>query len=146
VLNAAPSVAELDTFNKVVPALRNRIKVFSEAVPLLQPLFGKPKLDADRLATAGGTARDTYLGLVALKGDLNRLEAWTEKEVETAVKTVVSTHTLGKGIYKVLREALTAADISLPMYAAVALLGRSETIARLDDATRLLEDNAQPLG
>jgi glutamyl-tRNA synthetase len=62
-------------------------------------------------------------------------EPWTEEEVERALRaTVERTGRKPRAMFQPLRVALTGTTVSPGIFESVALLGRDETLARVDDA------------
>jgi glutamyl/glutaminyl-tRNA synthetase len=89
-------------------------------------------------------AREKVLGtpearavLADVRAALAELPApWTVEEVERVLRSVVErTGRKPKAVFQPLRVALTGTTVSPGIFETVALLGRDETLARLDDAS-----------
>ena len=59
---------------------------------------------------------------------------WTEENVQSAAKAYAEAHALKLGmVAQPLRAALTGSTVSPGIFEVMAVLGREETLARLDD-------------
>jgi glutamyl-tRNA synthetase len=79
---------------------------------------------------------DTRELLRGLRPALARVTEWDAAAVETAVRAFVATHDLKLGrVAQPLRASLTGSTVSPGIFEVAAVLGRDETLARLDDVT-----------
>ncbi|TVR04678.1 MAG: glutamate--tRNA ligase [Deltaproteobacteria bacterium] len=75
--------------------------------------------------------------LAALPG----LDAFTPDELEAAIKSVAERHELGLGkVAQPIRIALTGTSVSPPIFDAIAIVGREETVHRMRAALHLYDD------
>ncbi len=72
--------------------------------------------------------------LSALRADVAEIEEWTEENVQAAAKAYAEANELKLGkVAQPLRAALTGTTVSPGIFEVMAILGREETLARLDD-------------
>lgn len=72
--------------------------------------------------------------LSAFRADVAAISDWTEENVQTAAKAYAEAHALKLGmVAQPLRAALTGSTVSPGIFEVMAVLGREETLARLDD-------------
>lgn len=72
--------------------------------------------------------------LAALRADVAEIEEWTEENVQAAAKAYADANELKLGkVAQPLRAALTGTTVSPGIFEVMAVLGREETLARLDD-------------
>lgn len=74
--------------------------------------------------------------LTAFRADAAEIDEWTEENIQTAAKAYAETHELKLGkVAQPLRAALTGTTVSPGIFEVMAVLGREESLARLDDVT-----------
>jgi glutamyl-tRNA synthetase len=114
---------------------QEKISTLDEFWPLARAFFDGPAEDPD--------ARDRFVrtdqGQAALEAARAALadlaEPWTAETVETALRGAVEGSGLkAKQVFQPLRVALTGSTVSPGIFETVALLGRQESLARLDAA------------
>ncbi|MGJ3258770.1 MAG: glutamate--tRNA ligase [Rhodospirillales bacterium] len=72
--------------------------------------------------------------LTAFRADVAEIDEWTEENIQTAAKAYAETHELKLGkVAQPLRAALTGTTVSPGIFEVMAVLGRDESLARLDD-------------
>ena len=114
---------------------QEKISTLDEFWPLARSFFDGPAEDPE--------ARDRFVGtdqgqaaLEAARAALAELAGpWTAETVETALRGAVEGSGLkAKQVFQPLRVALTGSTVSPGIFETVALLGRQESLARLDAA------------
>jgi glutamyl-tRNA synthetase len=114
---------------------QDKISTLTEFWPLARSFFDGPVDDP--------AARERWLGppeaqeaLGEVRSALADLPApWTEEEVERVLRSLAErTGRKPKALFQPLRVALTGTTVSPGIFETVALLGRDETLARVDDA------------
>jgi glutamyl-tRNA synthetase len=120
---------------EAVAITQDKISTLDEFWPLARSLFEGPVddpaarekvLGAPEAAAALGEVRRTLAELPA---------AWTQESVEEALRGVAERLAVKpKAVFQPLRVALTGTTVSPGIFETVALLGRDETLARVDDA------------
>ena len=112
---------------------QDKISTLAEFWPLVGPLFDGPVDDP--------AAREKIFGapeagdrLLVARGALGALpEPWTAATVEAALAEVLeATGAKPRQVFQPLRVALTGTTVSPGIYETLALLGRSEALARID--------------
>ena len=118
-----------------VAIAQDKISTLNEFWPLTQSLFDgpvdDPKAREKVLEAPGG--RDA---LAQARAALAELPApWTQENVEVALRSVAErTGLKPKHIFQPLRVAITGTTVSPGIFETVSLLGREETLARVDHA------------
>jgi len=78
---------------------------------------------------------DAKAHLAGLKTSLTQLDDWSEDNLQTAAKEFAEANDLKLGkVAQPLRAALTGTNVSPSIFEVMAVLGREESLARLDDA------------
>jgi glutamyl-tRNA synthetase len=118
-----------------VEIAQDKISTLNEFWPLTRFLFDGPDDDPaarERVLEAPG-GRDA---LAQARAALAELPAsWEQEDVEAALRGVVErTGLKPKHVFQPLRVALTGTTVSPGIFETVALLGRDETLARVDNA------------
>ena len=95
----------------------------------------------EKAAKLLGSAPDGILR--AAHDALAQTEDWSAPELEMAVKAVAEARELGLGkIAQPLRAAVTGTSTSPGLFDVLAVLGRNETLGRIEDALRQAEGQA----
>ena len=131
-LVAAPG-HDIDLLTKAMPVLKVRAKSVNDVASGAAFLFdGRPiSLDAGAAALLTSDSRQV---LETARDTLAALPEWTATALEAAVRTTAENAGLGLGkIAQPLRAALTGRSTSPGIFDVLVLLGREESLARLDD-------------
>jgi glutamyl-tRNA synthetase len=140
-LDADDLTARLEEFtgrsglDGAVAITQDKISTLAEFWPLTRSLFEGPVDDPaarERVLEAPGGRE----ALAQARAALAEMPApWTQDEVESALRGVVErTGLKPKHVFQPLRVALTGTTVSPGIFETVALLGRDETLARVDHA------------
>jgi glutamyl-tRNA synthetase len=112
---------------------QEKIQTLADFLPLARPLLDGPVDDPG--------ARERWLDekgrsvLADARAALADLESFDETEVGQALKTVIARRGLKpREVYQPLRVAITGTTVSPGIFESVALLGRGETLRRIDRA------------
>jgi glutamyl-tRNA synthetase len=118
-----------------VAITQDKISALSEFWPLARSFFDGPVDDPAAREKVLGTP-EALDALGEVRSALAELpEPWTEGEVERVLRAAVErTGRKPKALFQPLRVALTGTTVSPGIFESVALLGRDETLARVDDA------------
>jgi glutamyl-tRNA synthetase len=124
--------AEDPRLPRAVAISQEKIHTLADFWPLTGPLLDAPVDDPK--------ARERWLGeeggraaLREARAALAELEDFTESEIEKALEAVLARRALKpREIYQPLRVAITGTTISPGIFESVALLGREETLRRID--------------
>jgi glutamyl-tRNA synthetase len=119
------------TLEEVAPLISERMKRLTEAPPMIRFLFGR--VDPDEKAKKALGDQGEYLTAVAKA--LDGLEKWTTSGIEEALRALAEERDLKpKKAFQPIRAAVTGTLISPPLFESLEILGRDETVARLNDA------------
>jgi glutamyl-tRNA synthetase len=113
--------------------LKERAKTLVELVDGARFIFADRPLALDDKASGLLTAEARQL-LGTLSADLDVVEPWSAETTEQAVRTFAERSGLKLGsVAQPLRAALTGRTTSPPIFDVLAVLGKSESLARLRD-------------
>ncbi len=122
-------------FARALPALKERSKTLLDFVDGALFLIALRPLKLDDKAAKVLTA-DAKASNCEVAAELSKVsaDAWTAASLEAAVKLYVETSNLQLGkVAQPLRAALTGRTVSPPVFDVLAVLGREESLARLND-------------
>jgi glutamyl-tRNA synthetase len=116
-----------------MPGLKERAKTLLELVDGAAFLFAERPLALDEKA-ATLLSPEARMLLGDISADLKAVEPWTAAGTEQAVRTFAERRGLKLGsVAQPLRAALTGRTTSPPIFDVLAVLGKSESLARLQD-------------
>jgi glutamyl/glutaminyl-tRNA synthetase len=120
-----------DKVRRVVEACGDRLRVFSDILPLAAPFFGEPTYDPKavdkRLKKAG--AAELLRGFAAV---LQTVEPFEPPALEEALKAYCEERGVGVGqLVHAVRVATTGSEVGFGLYDGLAILGRGETLRRI---------------
>ncbi len=116
-----------------MPLVHERIGTLSEAVPMLGFLF-RDKVEYDDADVAALLDDDGRVAVRASREALADLHDWTTEAIEAALRQAL-VEDLGlkpRKAFGPVRVAITGRRISPPLFESMELLGRDESLARLD--------------
>ena len=118
-----------------VAITQDKISTLAEFWPLARSFFEGPVDDPDARSKVLAKAEATD-ALTHVRSALAELEEpWEQEAVERVLRDAVEQSGLkAKQVFQPLRVALTGTTVSPGIFETVALLGREETLARVDDA------------
>ena len=132
-LDQAHSEHGRELLQRAMPGLKERAKTLVELADGAAFLFANRPLDLDDKATMllGDDGREALAGVAdALRGQ----EHWSAASAEAAVRQAASLMGVKLGaVAQPLRAALTGRSTSPGVFDVLALLGREESLARIDD-------------
>ena len=136
VVPAEPTPAQREVVRAAIPLIQSRITVLGDAVGMLGFLFTTAdalEIEEDALRSLGG---DAGAVLAASREALTAIPdgEWATAQIQTALNTALID---GMGLkprvaFGALRVATSGRRVSPPLFESCELLGREETIARLD--------------
>ena len=125
--------ADIELLKSAMPVLKVRAKSINDLVAGAAFLFDVRPLSLDDGASALLTA-ESKLILAQAHGALTALSDWTATALEETVRRVAEDAGLGLGkVAQPLRAALTGRSTSPGIFDVLVLLGRDESLGRLDD-------------
>ncbi len=126
---------EREMFMQAMDSLKERAKTFHELIDMAYFFLGQRPFEPDEKAKK-------FLDTVS-RGMLNRLTSrlrdvsWTQENLEAEVREFAEAEGLKLGkVAQPLRAALTGRTVSPSVFEMMVLLGKDESIARLEDASR----------
>ncbi len=123
-----------DKLAALMPALKERAKTLLDIVEGAKFLLATRPLALDDKAAKQITDQSRP-HLSTIVGRLQGLNDWTAAAIEADVRAYAETASLGLGkVAQPLRAALTGTTVSPPVFDVMAVLGRDETLARINDA------------
>jgi glutamyl-tRNA synthetase len=118
-----------------MPALKERAKTLVELIDSAHYIYADRPIMLDDKAAALLNAEARAM-IAELVPELERVEPWTAASVEAAVRAYADTSGRKLGaVAQPLRAALTGRTTSPGIFDVLAVLGKSETVARLRDQT-----------
>ena len=138
-LGRALSDDERTSFLKLVPLVKERTKLLSEIADQARFLFEAPTVYDE---SSWAKVMETPEAPIALRGALSvlsRLDDWTTEAIDVGLRGMLADHELSarKGLQPI-RVAISGSTVSPPLFESIDLLGRDETIARIERASELL--------
>src|SRR6202167_3337480 len=118
---------------QAMPSLKERAKTLIELIDSAYYIFADRPLEIDTKDAALLTPENRLL-IGRLRVALWAVKDWTAEETETAMRAFADQNGLKFGaVAQTLRAALTARTTSPDIFDVLAVLGRQESLARLDD-------------
>lgn len=139
-----PTDEDVALVKKLIPSVKERMKVLSDVVPLTSFLFKDQPVEDSALYVAKGS--DLEKTKTALKrGSEILISGLENNEEESAIEeklVALSTELEIKvnGVFQPIRVAITNSAVSLPLFDSIRLLGLDVTKARLNRAIKFLEE------
>lgn len=122
----------------IVLSLRERSKTLLEMAEAAAFFFRVPA-EFDSKAVAKHLPREALPVLAAIRAALASLAPWTAEAINAALNALAAERAVALGrIAQPLRVAVARSAISPPIDATLAILGRDETLARIDSAERFV--------
>lgn len=123
--------ADSDVVSQAVPLIQERMKLLSEAPPMLRFLF--QDVEPDQKARKMLDGQGQYLDEVASR--LESVGDWRTDSIKASLEALAEERGLAKRkAYQPIRAAVTGTLVSPPLFESLALLGRDRTLQRLRSA------------
>ena len=131
------SVAEI---KRVAPLIHDRLTVLGEYDDLVEFLYGTLDYESDLLLGKNQTLESTRQLLQAIQDRLMHLDDWSQESWESALRGLAEEQGCKAGeLFMTLRVAITFAKASPPLRESMELLGREESIRRIELAIKKLD-------
>lgn len=115
---------------EVAPLISERLRRLDEAPPMVAFLFARRAPDDEAAKTLEG--QQEYLRAVVAA--LEPLKEWASAGIEGAMRALAEQRELKpKAAFQPVRAAVTGTLVSPPLFESMAILGRNETLGRLND-------------
>lgn len=133
-VSATPTEVEMDILTKSAPLIQERITVLSEAVSMLKFLFiTNNQLEIDADALSGLPENATAIVSEALEA-IKPISDFTTENIQSALQLALIDK-LGekpRNAFGPVRTAISGRRVSPPLFESMELLGKAESIARLE--------------
>jgi glutamyl-tRNA synthetase len=132
-----PPGLDPDRVRQVVPLIHDRLTRLNEFYELTDFLFGPPPdHDANLLLPKNGTPEQVRDGLQRIRKLLEALpEPWTHEAWEAGMRAIAADMGLKAGdAFMILRVATSGRTASPPLFESLGILGKAETLRRVDAA------------
>jgi glutamyl-tRNA synthetase len=134
----SPLLANRALVARAAPLVQEKIRVLGQFEGMTAFLFGPIETDAaawERVAAEPEAARS----LAAARAELGAADAWDGAAIEAALKAACEREGLKpRVLYMPVRVAITGSTVSPGLYESLELLGRDESLRRLDAASARL--------
>ncbi len=144
VLEAAGLAADPFSLTAAVPLIQERIKTLNEAVEWLDFFFvGQDEIDypAESLIGKKMSAADSLAALRRARQTLAELFAFNAESIESALRALADELGLKAGpLFGIVRTAVSGKRVAPPLFGTLSVLGRRQTLARLDEAEAKLKE------
>jgi glutamyl-tRNA synthetase len=134
VVSSPVSAGELEVLSKAAPLIQERVQVLSECVGMLSFLFvDSSKIEIEDDAKKGLPENAKAIAVAAIEAITSLDEFSTEKIQETLNKVLIEQ--MGekpKNAFGPLRTAISGRRVSPPLFESMEILGKAETLARLE--------------
>ena len=134
VLSTPPTAAQLEILTKAAPLIQERITVLGEASGMLGFLFtdsSKITIEEDALK---GMPENSKAIVAAAVSAISKLDQFTTETLQAALNKVL-VEDMGekpKNAFGPLRTAISGRRVSPPLFESMEILGKAETLARLE--------------
>jgi glutamyl-tRNA synthetase len=138
-LGRALTDEEVDRFLRLVPLVKERTKLVNEVPAQARFLFEPPAAYDEASWTKVMEAPEAPIALDGARLILRDLEDWSPMSIDEGLRSMLEVHELSarKGLQPI-RVAISGSTVSPPLFESIELLGRAETIERLERARALL--------
>src|SRR5205823_4815180 len=122
---------------RAVSLSKDRLTRLGEFLDLTSYLFGPPPdYDAALLVPKKATPEQTVTLVNKTRTLLESLpEPWTHEAWETGMRAIADEMSMKAGdVFMVLRVAVSGSTVSLPLFESIEIIGKDETLKRVDAA------------
>ena len=142
-LEKAGLEVNLDLLLKLIPLVRERLKMLNEIVDLAGFFFEEDIATppAETIIQKGMTAAQTRQALMQTHDTLSGLPEFTTHAMEEALRPLVEQLGLKPGqVFGALRVAVTGRAVSPPLFESMMLIGRESCLIRVGRALQVLAE------
>jgi glutamyl-tRNA synthetase len=136
-----PAGLDQERVREVIPILKTRIERLAQFGEMTSYLFGPvPNYSAEMLVPKKSNAEQAKDALVKVRNLLESLpEPWTHEAWEAGMRAIADELGMKAGdVFMILRVAVSGSTVSLPLFESIEILGKTETLARIDAALQKL--------
>ncbi len=142
VLERAGFEVNIETLLKVTPLVQTRIKTFNDVVEMAGFFFREefiPPASPDELVQKKMDIPTTIHALELAHDHLSSVQDWTHDSLEAAMRALAEEIGLKVGqLFGTLRTAVTGQQVSPPLFETMEIVGREESLRRIQLATELV--------
>jgi glutamyl-tRNA synthetase len=134
VLSTPPTAAEQEILTKAAPLIQERITVLSEATPMLGFLFTDSSKIEIEVDARKGLPENAKQIVAAASAAISALDDFTTDALHDLLNKVL-VEDMGekpKNAFGPLRTAISGRRVSPPLFESMEILGKAETLARLE--------------
>ncbi len=132
-----PPGLDQDRVRRAVPLIKDRLTRLGEFMDLVGFLFEPvPDYDPALLVPKKSTPQQAVEALTQVRHLLESLpEPWTHEPWEAGMRAIAERLGMKAGdVFMILRVAVTGSTVSPPLFGSIEILGKRETLARVDSA------------
>ncbi len=123
-----------DMIGKILPLVADRMKKLADFLPLTEFLFNKPSVDK-ALLLSGKTKEEVETPVNMTIFRLEKIKEWKKENLEKEIRGAAKELSLKDGdLFMLLRIALTGKTVTPPLFETMVVLGKEETLDRLQTA------------
>ncbi len=134
----APEKMSKEVVDKTVPLVKERLKKLIDYTDLVEFLTRRVKPKADELVQKGKTPAETAILLEKIAFVLEK-QAWQAEPMQEAMRSLVAEMGWKPGdFFMTLRVAITGKKVTPPLFESMEILGKQESVFRLEMAAKEL--------
>ena len=127
----SPLAARPERVREAAPLVQEKLRVLEQFEGMCGFLFGPVEIDPQAWAKVSGA--DARRSLTAARTQLAAVADWNAEMIEVALRAACEAESLKpRVLYAPVRVAVTGSTVSPGLYESLELLGRDESLARLD--------------
>lgn len=140
-----PLTAEEDVLiTKIVPPVKERMKVLSDVVPLTAFIFRDEAVRDESVYIGKGADKEKTKEALRLSSEIllkGLREGRSHEEIEEAISSLSEKLDMKVGaVFQPIRVAITNSTVSLPLFDSIDMIGLDETERRLNRGLKILEE------
>jgi glutamyl-tRNA synthetase len=130
---------EVSDLMALAPVIKERTKLLAEIPDQARFVFTAPETYDEKAWSKVMEKPETPVALDAAAEVLGALEEWTTTAIDAALRSMLEANGLsaGKG-FQPIRVAISGSTVSPPLFESIEVLGRDETLKRIERARSLL--------
>jgi len=134
--------ADMDTVQRLVPLIQERIKTLADAVDLVDFFFQEEiTCEPQLLIGKKMEAADSLAALRSVHKVLDELSAFDEEMLESPLRDLAKRLGLKAGqLFGIIRVAVTGKPVAPPLFGTLSILGRERVLSRIQNAEKALVD------
>ena len=127
-------------YEAIYPLIAERVKTLNDALPMTAYLFSGPQVELDQASVDKCLLQEGTADILTATIDLlkNAALPWQHAELESALRALTEQLEIKpKVLFQAIRVAICGNIVSPPLFESMALLGRENSLARLQSALLL---------